>query len=109
MSHYLIKQLDAKSNVSVETRAEVIDAYGEDHLEGVVVANRATGETTRRPAFAMFILIGADAETAWLPAAIDRDARGYVLTRADVPREAWMIERDPFLPRDVCSRNLFGR
>jgi thioredoxin reductase (NADPH) len=97
MSHYLIEQLNAKANVRVETRAEVIDAYGEDHLESIVVANRATGETTRRSAFAMFILIGADAETAWLPAAIDRDARGYVLTGADVPRIAWEIDRDPFL------------
>jgi thioredoxin reductase (NADPH) len=97
MSHYLIEQLDAKSNVRVEIHAEVIDAYGKDHLESIVVANRATGETTRRPAFAMFVLIGADAETAWLPAGIDRDARGYVLTGGGVPKSAWKLERDPFL------------
>jgi thioredoxin reductase (NADPH) len=97
MSHYLIEQLNAKANVRVETRAEVTDAYGEDHLESIVVANSATGETTRRPAFAMFILIGADAETAWLPPAINRDPRGYVLTGVAVRRNAWEIDRDPFL------------
>src|SRR4029079_9597003 len=32
----------------------------------------------------------------WLPAEIAREERGFVLTGADVPREAWPLERDPF-------------
>jgi len=34
----------------------------------------------------LFIFIGADAETAWLPDAIARDARGYVPTGEDVKK-----------------------
>ena len=43
------------------------------------------------------ILIGADAETEWLPPEIALDARGYVLTGADVPADVWPRERDPYL------------
>ena len=47
----------------------------------------------------LFVFIGADAETAWLPAEIARDARGYVLHRPTTwPRPGrWPRERDPYL------------
>jgi len=97
MSHYLIEQLKTKSNVHVETRSMVVDAHGEDHLEAIAVTHTATGETTRRATSALFIMIGADAQTAWLPAAIKRDARGYVITGPDARRKRWPVERDPYL------------
>ena len=98
MSHYLIEQLKTKSNVNVETGCTVVDAFGEQYLEAIVVAHAATGKTTRRPASALFILIGANAQTAWLPATIDRDARGHVVTGPDARRSrSWTIDRDPYL------------
>ena len=97
MSHYLIEQLKTKSNVHVETRSTVVDAYGEDHLEAIAVTNTTTGETTRRATSALFVMIGANAETAWLPAAIERDAKGYVITGPDARGNRWPIERDPYL------------
>ncbi len=42
----------------------------------------AGGETTE-PADALFILIGAQAGTEWLPAEIGRDEYGFVLTGPD--------------------------
>jgi thioredoxin reductase (NADPH) len=98
MSHYLIEQLHTKANVHVETCTAVVDASGEDHLETIVVANSVTGEISRRDAAALFILIGADADTAWLPPSIERDSRGYVITGPDLLRGGhWSIERDPYL------------
>lgn len=98
MSHYLIEQLKTKSNVHIETCSEVVDAYGDDHLEALAVKNSATQENTRRAASALFILIGANAETAWLPKDIERDAHGYVITGPDALRSGrWSIERDPYL------------
>lgn len=98
MSHYLIEQLKTKSNVHVETLSRVVAAYGEDHLDAIAVADGRTGQTFRRDAAALFVLIGADAETAWLPAAIDRDSRGYVITGSDVLKSGhWPVERDPYL------------
>jgi thioredoxin reductase (NADPH) len=46
----------------------------------------------------LFIFIGADAETSWLPSEIALDSRGFVLTGVDV-RDAgrWTEDRDPYL------------
>ena len=39
-----------------------------------------------------------DAETGWLPDAIVRDERGYVLTGDDVVKAGrWSLKRDPYL------------
>jgi thioredoxin reductase (NADPH) len=46
----------------------------------------------------LFIFIGADAETGWLPPEIALDRRGYVLTGPDLgATDGWPLERDPFL------------
>lgn len=98
MSYYLIEQLKMKTNVRVETRSEVVDASGDGHLEAITVADRASGTASRREAAGLFILIGADAETGWLPAAIARDDAGYVLTGRNVFRDdQWTADRDPYL------------
>jgi len=98
MSRYLIDQLGARSNISVRYRTEVVAAHGETSLEAIDVRDSATEETTRLDSGALFILIGADAETAWLPPEIALDRHGYVLTGSDL-RDAgrWELERDPHL------------
>jgi thioredoxin reductase (NADPH) len=98
MSYYLIEQLKTKSNVRIEPHSEVVEAHGSDHLEAIAIVDKVTGQTTKRETSALFILIGADAETAWLPPEIERDARGYVLTGSNVSKSGhWPIARDPYL------------
>jgi thioredoxin reductase (NADPH) len=98
MSRYLVDQLAARANVRVRFRTEVVAAHGDTSLESIDVHDAATGETTRLESGGLFIFIGADAETAWLPPEIALDRHGYVLTGSDV-RDAgrWELERDPFL------------
>jgi thioredoxin reductase (NADPH) len=98
MSRYLIDQLVTRSNISVLTRTEVAALHGDQELEAIDVRDASTGETTRLDSGGLFILIGADAETAWLPSEIALDAKGYVLTGSEV-RDAgkWELERDPYL------------
>jgi thioredoxin reductase (NADPH) len=98
MSHYLIDQLAARSNVHVLFRTEVVGAHGADSLEAIDVRNSETGETTQLESGALFLFIGADAETGWLPPEIALDPRGYVLTGPDVGAEsAWHLDRDRYL------------
>lgn len=98
MSHYLIEQLKTKSNIRVETNSEIVDAQGNDHLESIVVNDKVRGTRTTREAAALFVLIGADAETAWLPATIERDDRGYILTGADAMKNGkWALKRYPYI------------
>jgi len=98
MSRYLIDQLAARSNISVLYRTEVVAAHGDTSLEAIDVRNAETDETTRLDSGALFIMIGADAETAWLPPEIALDRNGFVLTGSDVRGTArWPVERDPYL------------
>jgi len=98
MSRYLIDQLAAQPNVRVLYRTEVVAAFGADSLEAIDVRNSDTGETTRLESGGMFLFIGADAETSWLPPEIALDRRGYVLTGPDVGDETeWNVDRDRYL------------
>jgi thioredoxin reductase (NADPH) len=84
MSHYLIEQIRPKSNIAIELQSEVRAVYGDTHLTEIEITNRATNEVRRRQSGGLFVFIGADAETNWLPVEIARDDRGYVLTINDV-------------------------
>lgn len=97
MSQYLIDQIGANPRIVVETRSEVVGLHGAEGLEQIDVVDRRTGGVRRREAGVLFVMIGADARTAWLPPEVARDGHGYVLTgphAAATP--AWRQERDPF-------------
>jgi thioredoxin reductase (NADPH) len=98
MSRYLIDQIAARSNIDVMARTEVAGAHGDDSLEAIEVHNNETGEASRLESGGLFVFIGADAETAWLPPEIALDQRGFVLTGSDVAAAAdWNLDRDPYL------------
>lgn len=87
MSQYLIEQLATKSNIRVETRSEVVAVHGDKQLEAIEVVDRRTGAISLRDAAALFVLIGADAVTDWLPTEIALDSHGYVLTGTDAMKQ----------------------
>lgn len=98
MSHYLIEQLRGKPNIEVALQCEVRAAHGDQQISAVDLADRAGGGVRRVGSGGVFVFIGADAETDWLPTDIARDARGYVLTGDSVARSGrWQAPRDPYL------------
>lgn len=98
MSHYLVAKLRRQPNVELLFRSEVHAVHGDTHLTAIDIRNTATEEVRRHDCGGLFIFIGADAETEWLPAEIVRDARGYVLTGEDLKRAGyWTHVRDPYL------------
>jgi len=98
MSRYLIEQLGGKSNVEVQLRSEVVAAHGDTHLTAIDVRDGGSAKVRRQESGGLFVFIGADAQTGWLPAEIARDARGYVLTGDDVVKAgSWSHGRDPYL------------
>jgi thioredoxin reductase (NADPH) len=98
MSRYLVDQLASRPNINVLFQTEVVAAHGDVSLEAIDVTNDATGETTRLESGGLFIFIGADAETGWLPPEIALDQRGFVLTGPDLRSAGhWAFERDPYL------------
>jgi thioredoxin reductase (NADPH) len=98
MSRYLVEQIHGKSNVVAQLRSEVVGAHGDTHLTAIDVRDGLRGEVRRYDCGGLFVFIGADAETEWLPAEIARDERGYVLTGDDVVKAGrWSHSRDPYL------------
>jgi thioredoxin reductase (NADPH) len=98
MSHHLIDQLLRQSNVGVLLSSEVAAVHGDGHLAAIDIRNCVSGDVGRVDCGGLFIFIGADAQTEWMPASIARDARGYVLTGDNVVKaRRWPLERDPLL------------
>ena len=89
MSSYLIDEIDFNPRISVRTCTSVVDGGGEGRLEWLGLEDAQTGERTRVPAYGLFLLLGADPYCAWLPDAVARDERGFVLTGRDVPQDRW--------------------
>jgi thioredoxin reductase (NADPH) len=85
MSDYLVKTIEATENIDVHPRTAVIDAHGAERLDELVLSDMASGRTRTVSAAALFVLIGAQPHTEWLPAEICRDDKGFVLTGQDLP------------------------
>jgi thioredoxin reductase (NADPH) len=102
MSQYLIDQIKLTENIHVEVNSEVVEVFGDDHLEGISVYCSTSGETQKLPAHYLFIFIGAAPGTEWLAGVVDRDEKGFILTGPDLlcdgkPPKSWPLERDPWL------------
>ena len=83
MSQYLVSEIEAAPNIEVLSDTEVVDATGGGHLTGLTLRERATGATRELDAQGLFIMIGAEPRTDWLPEACARDERGFVYTGSD--------------------------
>lgn len=84
MSQYLIDEIAAAPNITVRFRSEVVGGESDGHLTAIVVRDVETNVVQRMDADALFLLIGAEPRTDWLPASIERDRRGFVLTGSEV-------------------------
>jgi thioredoxin reductase (NADPH) len=109
MSQYLIDELKKKENVQIEYTCECVSVTGSGHLESIEVAYK-NGEQKTFPADMLFIFIGSEPETKWLPEALIRDAQGFVCTGRDVldqPAEGAARARDPY-PLETSIPGIFA-
>jgi thioredoxin reductase (NADPH) len=109
MSQYLCEGIEAVDNIEVRLETEVVDGGGDARLRHLVLRDRSNGTTERVDAAGLFVMIGARADTDWLPAAVERDPRGYVLTDDDLVRdgrlvESWPLDRAPMIMETSMPR-----
>ncbi len=84
MSDYLVREISAARNIDVRYGTEAVGGTGEHRLERLTLRDRRRGVEETVPAAALFVLIGGEPRTFWLPQEVRRCPRGYVLTGSDV-------------------------
>ncbi|RHW24294.1 response regulator [Nocardioides immobilis] len=89
MSSYLIKEISYHHRMNVRPFTDVVDGGGSDRLEWLTLRDRRDRTEDTVPAGGLFLLLGAEPHSTWLPGAIARDERGYIVTGRDVPAESW--------------------
>lgn len=105
MSQYLIDQIAACPNIEVRYQTSVSAVMGNGHLSAAsLMCDRGDGPPTTEtlPVAALFVFIGQQPRTDWLPPEIERDDAGFVATGPAVVHEGkrppgWGLEREPFL------------
>ena len=94
MSDYLVQAITSADNIDVRLRTQIVDGYGRQRLESLVLQEIAKETTETVAATALFVLIGAQPRTSWLPASVRCDPRGFILTGADLPANAAGVSTD---------------
>jgi thioredoxin reductase (NADPH) len=108
MSAYLGRQIEATSNIAVRTGTEVVDGVGDGWLEKLVLHDRGRHTDQTVSADDLFLMIGATPHTEWLPPSVERDAKGFVLTGADLsPQARRRFGREP-LPLETSLPGVFA-
>jgi thioredoxin reductase (NADPH) len=95
MSDYLIREIHYNDVIRVQPCAAVVDGGGDSRLQWITTRDLETGEETRREVSGLFLLLGADPHCDWLPDAICRDERGFVVTGRDIPKHLWTAGTPP--------------
>ena len=111
MSDYLIREIEATGNITVRLHTEVRDGHGDDHLEALTLYDKLDDRSEQVPTAALFVLIGGEPLTQWLPDTVQLKW-GYILTGRDVVRDGshpsrWPLDRAP-LPLETSVPGVFA-
>ena len=102
MSRYLIRRIEESPNIIVRPHTEIITLEGDHQLDSVRWRNNQSGETEKHNIQHIFIMTGADPNTAWLSGCLVLDAKGFIKTGPDLSPEnlratGWSLKRQPYL------------
>jgi thioredoxin reductase (NADPH) len=114
MSHYLIDQIERTPNIRLRARTEVERVEGADRVERVMLKALDDGASpvVEEDVDAVFVFIGTQPCTQWLPENVLRTNKGFLLTGRDLmaagayPR-VWKEPREP-LPLETSVPGMFA-
>jgi thioredoxin reductase (NADPH) len=94
MSQYLVERLRRAANIKIEMRSQIVALSGDGHVRTVKIRD-GEGRVAERSVGGLFVMIGADACTAWLKGTVQLDNRGFVLTGEDCQSDT-LASHNPF-------------
>lgn len=109
MSSYLSNRVETKENIEILYQTEIKRMIGRKKLESVEIEDTGTAARRSVETPAVFSMIGALPCTGWLPAEIERDEKGFILTGARVAQSsAWQkMNRAPG-PMETSRPGVFA-
>ena len=81
MSSYLSTRLEADPAITIDYGAQVVAVHGDERMEAVTILR--AGAEEKVDTCAMFVMVGAVPNTAWLADLVRLDDKGFVLTGVD--------------------------
>jgi thioredoxin reductase (NADPH) len=102
MSRYLVQRIEESPSITIRTRTQIEHVRDEGALERVRWHNTDSGEVEERPIRHVFIMTGADPNTAWLYRCVALDGQRFIKTGADLHSEdlatqRWPLARAPYM------------
>jgi thioredoxin reductase (NADPH) len=80
MSEYLIQRIASSPRITLHAHCEVTALAGDDYLRKVAWRCARDGSATEVAVQNLFVMIGAEPNTAWLEGCVELDAAGFVRT-----------------------------
>jgi thioredoxin reductase (NADPH) len=99
MSDYLARRIERHGKIEVIRHVEVAAVQGNHTLTGLRLRDVRGGGFRDLDCAALFVFIGAQPHTGWLPPKIAVDPKGFILTGADAARSG----RWPLSHREPCA------
>jgi thioredoxin reductase (NADPH) len=96
MSRYLISRIEASPEITVRTRTEIEALEGDGHLERIRWRDTTTGASEIHEIRHLFVMTGAEPNTAWLGGCLDLDAKQFIRTGTDLG-PGWPLRRIPHM------------
>ncbi|MEM6886792.1 MAG: FAD-dependent oxidoreductase [Pseudomonadota bacterium] len=84
MSDYLLTRLERHPRITIHRNTEVSALSGRDTLEAITIRDKQAAQDWTLRTSALFVMVGAAPNTAWLSGLVDLDDRGFVRTGRDV-------------------------
>jgi thioredoxin reductase (NADPH) len=102
MSRYLIRRIEESPSISIGPYKEIVALEGDGRLERVRLRDKTSGRSETRDVRHVFLMTGAEPNTAWLGGCIALDEKGFIktgpdLTADDLAAAHWPLARPPFL------------
>jgi thioredoxin reductase (NADPH) len=113
MVAYLIDRIDHEPQIAVLSYSQVVELSGDADLQTARVEDLRTGLRHQIQVGALFVMIGAEPETAWLNGSLQLDENGFVLTgqalgsslRSTLPWQ--VLDRGPY-PLETSLPGVFA-
>jgi thioredoxin reductase (NADPH) len=104
MSDYLARRIERHEKIEVIRHVEVDAVKGDRTLTGLRVRDVRDGVSHDLDCSALFVFIGAQPRTDWLPPTIAVDSKGFILTGADAAHSGrWpLTDREPCIVETTC-------